>query len=437
MVTLSSAHLHRANCFSDPAAAELALELGGLPLALALAGAYINELGVSFQDYLRQYREAHLRLRQTSPEVASLSASELWVPLQLSIDYIKQESELSMQLLRLWAYFDNQDLWFDLLREGRPGGPEWLCQLTENKLGFNHAVTLLRNHGLVERNKSQEGDFESEGYGMHRIVHAWTVNVLNKTWNVMMAVLALDCVASHIPVTDSPNSWATQRRLMPHAARCWSFVEDGKISDDGKAPAFYRLGCLYTQQGKYSDAEKMYQRACHDYEKVFGPEHSLTLDVLNILGRLYTIQGRFFEATETLQHALRGFEMMLGTENLSTLSVFQNLGFLYIAQGNLIEADEMCHRALRGYEIALGSEHPSTLHTIHDLGRLYTEQGELDEAEKMYQRALDGYAKTLGLEHPSTQGTINFLSRLYTDQGKLDEAEKMNTRMLKRKAGLI
>jgi hypothetical protein len=71
-----------------------------------------------------------------------------------------------------------------------------------------------------------------------------TVHVLNKTWNVEMAVLALDCVASHVLVRNSPNSWAIQRRLIRHAARCWSLVEDGIIDDDSRAWALHCLGYL-------------------------------------------------------------------------------------------------------------------------------------------------------------------------------------------------
>jgi hypothetical protein len=42
----------------------------------------------------------------------------------ISFDNIKQRGPLSVNLLRLWAYFDNQDLWFELLQHGDSDGPE-------------------------------------------------------------------------------------------------------------------------------------------------------------------------------------------------------------------------------------------------------------------------------------------------------------------------
>jgi hypothetical protein len=168
MVRSSPAYRYRANFSSDPAAAELAQALDGIPLALARAGSYIAHVGISFADYLCFYKASWLRLQQTSLEVGEYRVRAPLLTLQLSFERIEQENELSAQLLQLWAYFDKQDLWFELLREGTSDAPEWLCKLKEDKLSFNQVLKVLRNHGLVEVNKSQEGNIESEGYGAHR-----------------------------------------------------------------------------------------------------------------------------------------------------------------------------------------------------------------------------------------------------------------------------
>jgi hypothetical protein len=101
--------------------------LDGLPLALATAGAYLDQVATSFTDYLHLYKASWLKLQQTSPEVTSYEDRQLYSTWQLSLDHIEQQNKLSVKLLQLWAYFDNQDLWFELLREGSSNGPEWLC----------------------------------------------------------------------------------------------------------------------------------------------------------------------------------------------------------------------------------------------------------------------------------------------------------------------
>ena len=46
----------------DPDAVKLAQELDGLPLALATAGAYLDQSAISFSDYLRIYKASWTRL---------------------------------------------------------------------------------------------------------------------------------------------------------------------------------------------------------------------------------------------------------------------------------------------------------------------------------------------------------------------------------------
>jgi hypothetical protein len=139
---------------------------------MTTADAFLNQVAVSFAKYLSMYRTSWRELQETSPEVNTYDR-QLYSTWQLSLDYNEQQSKISSKLLQLWAYFDNQDLWFELLRDGRTGGPQWLCQLTEDELSFTKAVRVLCNYGLIEVDKSSEGTVvESQGYGMHSCVHA-------------------------------------------------------------------------------------------------------------------------------------------------------------------------------------------------------------------------------------------------------------------------
>jgi hypothetical protein len=159
-----------------------------------MAGAYLDQVAISFADYLRLYKTSWLKLQQTSPELSSYEDRALYSTWQLSFDHIKRQNELSAKLLQLWAYFDNQDLWFELLRECRSCGPEWLSQLTEDEFSFNQAMRMLCDYGLAEVEKSSEGGgIESTGYSVHSFVHSWTVHVLNKEWDAKMAGFVLDC----------------------------------------------------------------------------------------------------------------------------------------------------------------------------------------------------------------------------------------------------
>ena len=338
----------------------MAKRLDGLPLALATAGAYLCQVGTSFARYLQLYEESWLKLQQKTPFLDSYDRA-LYSTWQLSYTHIAQQNPLSAKLLQLWAYFDNQDVWFELLHEG--GGSDdrvsWFSELVEGELSFTAAARVICNHGLIEVDQALEQEStESRGYSMHSCVHSWAIHVLNREWNVDMARLALTTVAEHIPDKGSQCYWATQRRLVRHTARCWSFVVDGGVSEDGLAWALGTFGNLYSDQGKMDEAEKMYQRALQGKEKAWGPEHTSTLDTVNNLGNLYKDQGKMDEAEKMYQRALQGYEKALGPKLVSTyipaLNTAQNLAILYAAVGRTDEAIEMYSRTLRGLKSVLG-----------------------------------------------------------------------------------
>src|ERR1700719_1929045 len=234
----------------DPDAVKLAKELDGLPLALATAGAYLDQTAISFSDYLHLYKASWAKLLTTSPELGSYEDRTLYSTWQISFDQIKQRNELLAKLLRLWAYFDNQDLWFELLRHGDSEDPDWVRELTEDELRFNGAVRVLSDHGLVEVDMSSQERIESRGYSIHSCVHSWTMYVLNKEWDWDLAKLVLKFVGSHVPGKESAKWWLTQRRLLPHAARCSHAVLNCMVTEDGMEWALHRLGVLYATQGK-------------------------------------------------------------------------------------------------------------------------------------------------------------------------------------------
>jgi tetratricopeptide (TPR) repeat protein len=416
------------NSMIDPDAIKLAKELDGLPLALATAGAYLNQVAMSLLDYLRLYKQSWAQLQKSSPELSSYKDRTLYSTWQISFNHVKQRNRLSAKLLRLWAYFDNQDLWFELLRHGDSTDPDWIQELVKDELSFHDAVRVLSDHGLVEIDKSSQERIESGGYSIHGCVHSWTVHVLNQEWDHDLARTAVKFVGLHVPREQVIRPWLTQQRLLQHAARCSYIVLNGLVIDNGIEWAYHTLGDLYSDQGKPVEAEQIYQRALQGYEKAWGPEHTSTLDTVNNLGLLYADQGKLAEA-EMHQRALQGYEKAWGPEHTSTLDTVNNLGLLYKSQGKLVEAEQMYQRALQGKEKAWGPEHTSTLDTVNNLGLFYADQGKLVKAEQMYQRALQGYEKAVGVDnvttYPLTLNTIENLGSLFERQGDITKARTM------------
>ncbi|KAI3319829.1 hypothetical protein HD806DRAFT_538796 [Xylariaceae sp. AK1471] len=410
----------------DVDAKSLVKELDGLPLALATAGAYLRRVSIGFANYLRLYRESWARLHTSTPRLGSYQDRTLCSTWQLSYVQIQEQDLLAAHLLRWWAYFDNEDIWFELLQPNGADGPAWIDELAD-ELNFNSAMGTLHNYGFVEPHISTSDRIGSRGYSIHACVHSWTVYVLNKDWDVSLAQVTVDCVAARVPSKDERQFWVLQRRLLSHAIKCSATISDG---DHGLEWAFDNLGVLYADQGKLQDAENMYLRALQGKEKTWGPDHTLTLDTVSNLGNLYANQGKVQDAEDLYLRALQIYEKVWGPDHTLTLNTVNNLGSLYKHQGKLQDAEDMYLRALRGKEKTWGPDHRLALDTVNNLGNLYANQGKLQDAEDMYLRALRGKEDAWGPDHTSTLDTVNNLGSLYANQGKLQDAENMFLRAL-------
>ncbi|KAJ3575070.1 hypothetical protein NPX13_g4158 [Xylaria arbuscula] len=336
----------RKGLINKPDAVNLAKQLDGLPLALATAGAYLEQTSTTFRSYLCLYKDSWARLQISSPELSSYEDRTLYSTWQLSLDQIQRENKHSAALLRLWAYFDNQDIWLELLQSYRAHNLEWIYEITKDELSFNDTIRTLSTYGLIEVDFSINEVIESRGYSVHSCVHSWMTHVLNREWSIDLAKFTVSCIASHVPDQNMDKWWLTQRRLLQHALK-QNRVMLYRIIDDETSWIFYNLGILYSNQGKLKEAEEMYQRALQGYEKALGPDHTSTLNTVNNLGLLYSNQGKLKEAEEMYQRALQGYQTIYGLNHPGTHVILNNIQQLTISQTDQLQHNNRNPRTLQ------------------------------------------------------------------------------------------
>jgi hypothetical protein len=101
---------------------------------------------------------------------------------------------------------------------------------------------------------------------------------------------------------------------------------------------------MHQAQGRYDEAEPLYQRVLQTRGRALGPEHPDTLRSVNNLALLYQAQGRYGEAEPLYQRALQAYERVLGQEHPVTLKVVNNLAGLYFTQRNWARAAQFWRR---------------------------------------------------------------------------------------------
>src|SRR5437762_4690933 len=189
-------------------------------------------------------------------------------------------------------------------RRRRPW-PGWLREIAGNEVRYLDAARMLLRYSMIEAQESVQGS-----HMMHPVVHKWASHIQDGAAKREVLRLAVMVVGLSVPSSTSKDYWVMQRRLLPHAERCSWWIGEiyrvGRSFDDITAMnAMHMLGDLYSDQGRLTEAESMYQRALEGSEKALGRDHTSTLDTVNNLGNLYKNQGKRAEAaamkTEVLE----------------------------------------------------------------------------------------------------------------------------------------
>jgi tetratricopeptide (TPR) repeat protein len=453
----------------SPQARELAMlvsqELGGLPLALDQAGAYLEATGIAlatYQQIYQRHRTALLAQRRAQGTDHPEPVASTW---SLSFERVEATNAAAADLLRLCAYLAPDAIAEEILTQGAEYLGPVLGPVAADAFLLGQAIEALRAYSLVGR------DPGLQTLSMHRLVQAVVRDALDAAGKQRWAERAIRAVHAALPPVEHA-SWPHWERLLAHAQACAAWMDPQEIHLQEATEVLHKAGWylieraryneaepllerayqvseqqqgaehldtardaltlayLYHSQGKYEQAEPLYERALAIYEQQLGPEHPDTATSLNNLAELYRVQGKYEQAEPLYERALAISEQQLGPLHPNTASSLNNLAGLYEAQGKYEQAEPLFVRALAIKEQQLGPLHPNTANSLNNLAGLYHAQGKYEQAEPLYERALAIYEQQLGSLHPLTAASLNNLAGLYRVQGKYEQAEPLYERAL-------
>ena len=206
--------------------------------------------------------------------------------------------------------------------------------------------------------------------------------------------------------------------------------QSSSIWDTVDAAALNQQVTQLYNQGRYSEAIPLAQRALAIREKAPGPDHPDVAAALNNLAELYRVQGRYAEAEPLSKRALTITEKAFGPDHPDVALSLNNLALLYASQGRYADAEPLYKRSLTISERIRGPNHPDVATPLNNLAHLYSVQGRYAEAEPLYKRALAIREKAFGPDHPDVALSLNNLAELYRAQGHDAEAEQLYKRSL-------
>ncbi len=185
------------------------------------------------------------------------------------------------------------------------------------------------------------------------------------------------------------------------------------------------LAELYRIQGRYSEAETLYQQALNTRKRLFGEEHIDVAQSLNNLAALYVSQGHYSQAEQYLLTVLNLCKSLLGNEHPEVLIVLNNIAEVYREQGRYQEVENLYLQILK---IQKKNQSEYEFHdlwrTLNNLAVLYQSQGRYQDAENKHLEAIDRIKHLQGSEHHDVAVSLHNLAVLYDSQGRYFQAEE-------------
>jgi hypothetical protein len=375
----------------ERAATELAVELGGLPLALEQAAAYIQASGGSLASYLGSFRQRRPEmLARGEPTGYDGTVAVTWA---LALGKLEQFTTQAIGLLRLLAFCAPEAVPLRLLLQRRRGLTKGLrrqvakvLKRLEDPLATSDAVAALRRYSLVI--PARDGSVS-----VHRLVQAVTVAQLPADlaadWRQATA-LVIDAALPDDP--EDPAAWPVFAALLPHAQAALSPVSHGmqKITS--------YLGFI----GNYTAARILQQQGLDAREAILGAEHPSTLAARAGLAYWTGQAGDAAAARDQYAALLPVLERVLGVEHLDTLTVCANLANWTGHAGDAAAARDQYAALLPVLERVSGAEHLLMLTARGTFARWTGEAGDAAVARDQYTALVPVRERVLGAEHPRT-----------------------------------
>ena len=258
--------------------AELAAELGCLPLALEQAAAYMATRQKSAAAYLRLYRERRRELwaRAEPPDDYHATITTTW---QMAFDHLRQTPGAAA-LLNLCCFLDPDDIPLAAITKHAAALPEELAAVLRDELARDDALAALQAYSLVT---------PADGaLAIHRLAQAAARDRMPPETARAWAEAAVDLLEAAWPFDKHDlDTWPAGERLLPHLLAAIAAADQQNLATTDAASLNNKAGIYFhIVTADLAAARPYMERALAIFEARLGPDHPNTQTARRNLDRL-------------------------------------------------------------------------------------------------------------------------------------------------------
>ncbi|KAB1162073.1 tetratricopeptide repeat protein [Micromonospora sp. AMSO12t] len=405
-------------------ATALAERLGGLPLALGIAGQTISQVrrtGVAgspatFAGYRTALDTGDTPTSTPTPTPAAGALSEAqarrtidrtW---ELSLDLLDRRGlPQARTLLRLLATFADAPIPTHLLDPATLAATALLPDLTGE-----HLATLLQaltGVGLVTLEQTQRSTPVTLAR-LHPLIRDTSRRPLHTTQRhttyLAVSITLLLNSTTNLDA-DNPTTWPIWQTLAPHTTDLHSQATTHPDTSDETlidvCGLTQKTARYLGEAGLHQSARDLFAELLPIYEQVQGVEHPEILATRHNLARWTGAAGDPAGARDLFAEVLPIYEQVLGAEHPDTLDTRNHHAYWLGKAGDPAGARDLLAELLPIYEQVQGVEHPEILATRHNLAHWIGVAGDPAGARDLFAEVLPIRERVLGAEHPDTVTT--------------------------------
>lgn len=379
----------------------LAQRLGCLPLALELAGRYLEQHPrLSIEDYLQRLERAmdHESMRGFRKEMPDATGHDLDLLTTFSLSWEQVQDEAAQKAFIIAGYCaPNTRIPHAIF--------ERTMRLDQAKC--DEVLSLLQEVGLLKGEPA-----------IHPLLadYARCLDYKNRVLSVLARKLAT-IASERNREADRAGTYTLFAPLLPHVRAVAEGAEAKHIQEAGEL--WNAVGSYLHPVADYAGAKAAYERALKNDAANFGTNHPKVAIGMSNLGSVLQDLGDLRGARAVFERALQIDEVAFGPNHPDVAIDVNNLGVVLRALGDRLGAKAAFERALKIDEATLGPDDSKEASRVNNLGSVLQELGDLPGARAAYERALKIDEKALGPNHPKVAIGLNNLGSVLREMGDL------------------
>ncbi|MEV0554154.1 MULTISPECIES: tetratricopeptide repeat protein [unclassified Streptomyces] len=412
------------------AARKVAARLGGLPLALTLAGSHLAHQLLeswSMDEYDRRLGEESTAIVDRGAAGYGGGSSRHLVSgtWQLSLDSLTAQGlPEATTLLRLMSYWAAEPVPLSLLAAAARG--EATLDELEPVLRAEQLEPALR--GLLDHSLAELVEADgARSVRVHGVLLDSVATAVPESRRDAFGAVAAELLEAALPPRDEQSPAALRQLVLlaPHASR---LLDRAPVQRSAELAT--RVVRQVYEAGDHAAAHALALSVVERVGRLLGVDHGVTLDVQDVMGRALFRLGRYEESEAMHRGVLARRERLFGPDAPDTLRSAFGLHRPLIGLDRREEAEKWLRRAIAGLREALGEDSPETLFTWTSLPEVLADLGKEEEFETETAALLVACERVLPEDHLTTVLARHMQAYGFCAMRRFEEAEPVARRML-------